>query len=474
MKKTSKRMVSCLLSVMTAATLLTGCGGGSSAPASSESAKDTTKAQEAKADNTEGAKAESTEGAEANLSGTITMVTNSSGAEGLQAVLDEYNKTHPDVSIDFTIYENVTEFETMMTSWISSNSLPDMYLSQASTVQQQYAAEGYLMPLTGTGIEDHLVEGDTSLVTYDGKLYAFPMATNISVTICNNSALKDLGIELTVDNYPKSMDEFLALMQQCRDAGVEYPYGLAGADLSSCTAWPFQYMYQVLYGGDPNWYADVLSGNKDWSDPEFVAMFDEYNRIREYVSPDSLGKNMDGLYADFISGNTLFFSQVATTIKNVKVLDPESDIILIPSSFTADPADQTLISSFDDGISITANAQNPELCIDFLNYVTSPEGSTIYANATGTVSTVVGCEAEIDPSYSIVYELLQKGTLPNSPILSRQWIAGFKELLKSGCQNWLAGEDPQSIADTIAEEHKRLTDADPDWVANFLETYEWK
>lgn len=465
MKKTSKKLAGCLLSLATAATLLSGCGGGSSTPASAESGKETSAVKE---ENT------STEEAKSELSGTITICANSSGAEGLQAVLDEYKKTHPDVDIDFTIYENVTEFETMMTSWISSNSLPDMYMSQASTVQQQYAAEGYLMPLTGTGIEDHLVEGDTSLVTYDGKLYAFPMATNISVTICNNTALKDLGIELTVDSYPKSMDEFLALMQKCRDAGVEYPYGLAGADLSSCTAWPFQYMYQVLYGGDPNWYADVLSGKKDWSDPEFVAMFDAYNEIREYVSPDSLGKNMDGLYADFISGNTLFFSQVATTIKNVKMLDPESDIILIPSSFTKDPADQTLISSFDDGISITANAKNPDLCVDFLNYVTSPEGSTIYANTTGVVSTVVGCEAEIDPSYSIVYEVLQKGTLPNSPILSRQWIAGFKELLKSGCQNWLAGEEPQSVADTIAEEHKRLMDADPEWVSNFLETYEWK
>lgn len=471
MKKTTKKMLGLLLSAMMVGTLVSGCGGGgTSETAASQGGNTTTAAQgtgEAKAE-------QSKEAADSGLSGTITMVSHSSGAEGLQAVLEEYKKTHPDVDIDFTIYENVTEFETMMTSWISSNSLPDMYLSQASSVQQQYAAEGYLMPLTGTGVEDHLVEGDTSLVTYDGKLYAFPMATNISVTLCNNSALKELGIELTVDSYPKSMGEFLDLMQQCRDKGVEYPFGLAGADLSSCTAWPFQYMYQVLYGGNPNWYADVLSGNKDWSDPEFVAMFDEYNRIREYVSPDSLGKNVDGLYADFISGNTLFFSQVATTIKNIKVLDPESDIILIPSSFTADPADQTLISSFDDGISITANAKNPELCIDFLNYVTSPEGSTIYANATGTVSTVVGCEAEIDPSYSIVYELLQKGALPNSPILSRQWIAGFKELLKSGCQNWLAGEDPQSIADTIAEEHKRLMDADPDWVADFLESYQWK
>lgn len=465
-----KKLVSLLLVSIMLATALLGCG--SAEKGNSEESKQPASENAG----TNSGETEGTEAADAEIdySGTITLCAGTTAAAGFEAALEGYQKLHPDVDLDITIAETVTDFETMMTAWITSDSLPDMYEAQVSTVQQQYAAEGYVMYLDDTGIMDNLVDGDTSMITYDGKYYTFPMTTAISVTLCNYGKLKELGIELDIDNFPQSMDDFLDLLQECRDKGVEYPYGVAGADLSSCTAWPFQYMYQVLYGENQNWYADVLSGEKSWADPEFVAMFDTYGELTEYTSPDSLGKSTDGMYADFISGDTIFFSQVATTIKSIKELDPDTEIILIPSSFTEKAEDQTLISGFDDGISITTSAKNPELCIDFLKYITSPEGSTLFNNATGYIPTVKGCESELDSSYDIVYEVMQEGMLPNSPIRSREWIAGFKELLKSGCQNWLAGEDPQSVADKIAEEHTRLMEADPEWVQSFLDGYEYK
>lgn len=410
---------------------------------------------------------------ETDFSGTITMFATGNTAKGVQAVFEEYQKMHPDVELEISNTETVTDFETMMTAAISSDTLPDMYAAQVGAVEQQYAAQGYLMDLSDTGIMDNLVNGDTSLITYNGGYYAFPMTTAISVTLCNKGELEKLGIELTTENYPTNMDEFIDLLQQCRDAGVEYPFGVAGADASSCTAWPFQYIYQVLYGEDPDFYANVLKGEKAWNGDEFREMFNVYDRLREYVSPNSTAKSMDELYADFIVGDTLFFSQVATTIKSIKELDPETEIILIPSCFTEKSEDQTLISGFDEAFSITTSTKNPELCVDFLAYLTSPEGSTLFDNETGYIPTVKGCESKVDSAYDIVLDIMQNDKLPNSPILSRQWIAGFKELLKSGCQNWLAGEDIDSVVNTIEEDHKRLMEADPDWVQSFLDNYEW-
>ena len=407
------------------------------------------------------------------LTGTIHMVAGPNSSLGIKAAFEEYQKTHPDVNLDLVTFETVTDFETLMTTAIASNTLPDMYMSQVSSVQMQYAREGYLMDLGELGVMDQLVEGDTSLIKCDGWYYAFPMTTSISVTLCNKTALDALGIELTADNYPTCQSEFIALLQEARDKGVEYPFGIAGADASSCTAWPFQYIYQVLYGDDPDYYAHILTGEKSWDGEEFRGMFDAYDQIREYVSPDSTAKSMDGVYADFIMGKTLFFSQVATTIKNIQSLDPDTEIILIPSSFTDTPETQTLISGFDEAFSITTSAENPDLCVDFLKYCVSPEGSTIFNNSTGYIPTTKGCASDVDPAYDIVLQIMQDGTLPNSPIRSRQWIAGYKELLKSGCQNWLAGESVDSVVSTISEQHTRLMEADPEWVEDFLSSYEW-
>lgn len=447
---------------------ITGCGFGNEGAAVTDSTK-----QAEAADTVEAA--DSGESAAASdLSGDITFVCSATEALGVQAAFDEFQKQYPNATLNITNSQDVTDFETMMTAWIASNSLPDMYIAQVGATEQGYAREGYLLPLTNTGIIDNLIECDTSLITYDGEYYAFPMTSAISVTLCNNARLKELGIEITRENYPKCMDDFLDLMQQVRDAGVEYPFGIAGSDLSSCTAWPFQYMYQVLYGEDPNFYADVLKGDKAWNGPEFVEMFTEYDRLREYVSPDSTGKTMNEVYADFVKGDTVFFSQVASTIKSIQELDPESDILLIPSSFTKDAKDQTLIAGVDAGLSICSTTNCKDLCIEFAKYLTSEEGSTIFNNATGYIPTEKVCHADTDPAYDLVLAIEQAGELPISPIQSRQWISGFKELLKSGCQNWLAGEDAQEVCDTIQEEHQRLMDADPEWVENFLSSYTWK
>ena len=479
----SKKLWKSILSISLTAAMLAGCGstGGdntgttissdqtlqTATEASTETASETASSSKAKTDDV-------VSESNANVSGTLHFLCGTDDAEAIKTTFAEFQKIYPNTDLDEVIAQDVTDSETLMSTWIASGGFPDMCIQQTGALQQSYMKDGYFVPLDDLGVMDRLVDGDKSLIPYDGKFYQFPLTSAISVTLCNNGVLKDMGIELSADNYPKDMDEFIDLLQQVKDNGVDYPYGIAGADASSCTAWPFQYMYQTLYGEDPNWYADVLSGKKKWNDPEFLEMFTQYDRIRTFVSPDSTGKQNADLQADFIKGDTVFYSQVATSVKSLRELDPELDVICIPSSFTKDAADQTLISGFDKGLSIFSSTGNMDLCKAFMEYITSPEGSTVYINNSGCIPTVKGCEGTIDPAYEIVVAVSQSGTLPNSPILSRQWIAGFKELLKTGCQNWLAGEDAKSVADTIQEGHQRLMDADPEWCQNFLDNYEWK
>lgn len=462
-----KRILSLLVLVVLLATTLLGCGG-----------KQATQPADTKAtENTDVQTTQSEDTAEANdidYSGTISMICGAEATAAFEAVMAEYQKLHPDVNIELIIWETITDFETMMTNYIATNTLPDMYCSQVGVVEQQYAAEGYLLPLDDLNIEDNLVNGDKSLIKYKGSLYAFPMTIGYSVTFCNNDKLKELGIDITYENYPKCMDEFIELLQRCREAGCQYPFSVAGSDSSSATAWPFQYIYQVLYGKNPNFYADVLAGKASWSDPEFVKMFEEYSRLREYMAPDTTAKTNDGQKADFISGEAIFYSQTAGTLSTIRSLDPDMDILMIPSSFTEKPEDQTLIGGFDSGISITTGAKNPELCKDFLKFIASKEGCEIFCNNSASIPTVKGAVANTDPAFRLILEIANKGDLPNSAILSRQWISGFKELLKTGCQNWLMGEDAQQVADKIQKEHTRLMEGSPEWVKEFLENYEYQ
>ena len=86
------------------------------------------------------------------------MIAMANQAKGLNAAFDEYQKDHPNVNLDIVVANTVTDFETMMTTYIAANELPDMYLNQVGAVQQSYAAEGYLMPITDIGVMDKIID----------------------------------------------------------------------------------------------------------------------------------------------------------------------------------------------------------------------------------------------------------------------------------------------------------------------------
>ena len=406
-------------------------------------------------------------------SGTITIACGSTEAEALNQLLKEYQKTNPDVKLDTIVTKDVTDFETMMTGWIASNSLPDMYIAQVGAVEQGYAANGYVEPLPKE-ITDRLIEGDKELISYNGDIYGFPMALSISVMFANNGALKKAGVELNESNYPKCWSEFLDLCKQCAEHGIKKPVGIAGKDPSEVTAWTFQYVYQTIYGQNPNWYADILRGKAAWNDKLYLEMFNKYSEMRPYISDDALGVDADGNRKRFITGEAPLYFQTANSLGSLRQLDPEADILLLPSCFTDKPEDQTLISGFDNAISVTKDAKDKDLCFDFLDFITSEQGSTIFNTVTTYLPTTKKNDVKLDPAFKLVYDILSNDKLPNSPILSRQWIPGIKEIMKTGQQNWFAGENAQEVANQIQSEHKRLMDADPDWVKNFLANYKDK
>lgn len=464
-----KKIISLIL-VLVMVFSLTGCSGNSNKETSSDTGSDGGSAS----DTSNTTASADGSGQKAPYSGTISIACGPLEADAINKVLPEYQKTNPDVKIDTIITQTVTDFETMMTSWIASDSLPDMYIAQGGATEQGYAKSGYLLPLTDAGIKDRLVDGDLEMFTYNNDLYAFPMALSVSAVIVNKGALTKAGVDLNNDNYPKNWPDFISLLDKCVAAGIKKPLGISGKDTSEVTAWTFQYMYQVIYGKNPNWYADVLRGKAAWNDDLYLGMFDKYAQMLPYIPEDALGTDADGMRKSFITGETPFIFQTAMVVGNIKELDPDVEIMVLPSCFTDDAKDQTLISGFDSGVSITKDAKNKDLCFDFLDFLTSEQGATIFNESTGYLPTTKDNDAKLDPAYDLIYDILDNNALPNSPILSRQWISGIKEIVKDGQQDWFAGEDAKTVADKIQAEHQRLVDADPDWVKEFLANYKDK
>lgn len=405
------------------------------------------------------------------LSGTFSILCDSVGAAAFDEVMKEYNKINPDVKMDKIVYADQTESETIMTSYIASDSLPDMIYVQSSTASQEYAKEGYLHELDSLGLPERLVEGNKELIEYDGKLYQFPMKTQVVGIATNLDALEQYGVSLDQyeNGYPENRDEWIGLMQQLKDAGMESPLGIAGSEVSSCTSFIFDMLYQNIYQKFPTYYSEILEGSKSWAGDEMHMAFEKYDEVRPFISADAVSVDTNTLLRRFVTGEVAFIQDYTGSLTSISELDSELNFTYIPACYNDAGTELTTITGFDNCVSITSNSENYDLSADFLKFLTLPENAKVFAEKTSLIPTVVGCEPKLHPALDTLINIVSTNKYKNSKIYSRQWISGFKEILKPTCQNWLVGEDVNELLDHLQAEHQRLLDADPEFVKTFLE-----
>ena len=402
-------------------------------------------------------------------SGTITALVMPTEAAGLEAVMAEYQKINPNVKLETIITTSAKNNDTVMRSKIASNDLPDMIYTQVKSIIGDYAKNGYIIPLTDTGIQDRLIEGDDSLLWRDNEFYAMPSAFLASGIFVNMDVLEKYNV--TMKTMPQSLGEFIALCEKLQAAGVESPIAIGAKEESPVTAFVFQYIYQNVYGEDPNWYANVLRGKTGWDGPEFSNTFDAYAKLKPFVNKDALGCDENGAVRKFVLGEAAFFITTSMKLANFRNIDPDMNLTFIAPPFANDPADMKAVTSFDSAFCITSQAKDVELVKDFFKFMFTPEMAAVSAKATKLMPTIMGTKVETDPALNLITEAITSNSMESVAMLSRQWIPGVKEIMKKETQNWFAGKDARLVLESIEKEHQRLMAANPGFVSEFLDSY---
>lgn len=408
-------------------------------------------------------------GTDTGRSGTITALVMPTEATGLEAVMAEYQKINPNVKLETIITTSTKSNDTVMRSKIASNDLPDIIYTQVKSVIGDYAKNGYIIPLTDTGIQERLIDGDDSLLWRDNEFYAMPTAFLASGIFVNMDVLKKHNIAM--ETMPQSLGEFIDLCQKLQDAGVESPIAIGAKEESPVTAFVFQYIYQNVYGEDPNWYANVLRGKTGWNGPEFSNTFDAYAKLKPFVNKDALGCDENGAVRKFVLGEAAFFVTTSMKLASFRNIDPDMNLAFIAPPFANDPADMKAVTSFDSAFCITSQAKDVDLVKDFFKFMFTPEMAAVSAKTTKLMPTVLGTKVETDPALNLITEAITSNSIESVAMLSREWIPGVKEIMKKETQNWFAGKDAKLVVDSIEKEHQRLMKANPEFVTEFLESY---
>ena len=196
------------------------------------------------------------------VKGTITfdgIWTASSGQTQFAQVIAAFNKTYPNVKVNYKPVGN--NLPTVLATAVAGGHPPDMAdVAQPGTVAQ-LAAQGKLKPITyaKSTIAANFAPAWQQLGTYSGKLYALVFkAANKSVVWYNVPAFKTAGVK-----PPTTFAQLLTAAKTLKSSGTP-AYSVGGADGWTLTDM-FENIYLRTFGADKY---NALSQHKiKWTDP---------------------------------------------------------------------------------------------------------------------------------------------------------------------------------------------------------------
>ena len=185
--------------------------------------------------------------------------TSSSGQKQFQDVINAFNKTYPNVKVNYKPVGN--NLPTVLETAVAGGHPPDMAdIAQPGTVAQ-LAKQGKLKPITyaKSTIASNFAPAWQALGTYSGKLYALVFkAANKSVVWYNVPAFKTAGV-----NPPKTFSQLLADAKTIKSSGTP-AYSIGGADGWTLTDM-FENIYLRTFGAAK--YNQLSQHKIKWTDP---------------------------------------------------------------------------------------------------------------------------------------------------------------------------------------------------------------
>ncbi len=327
----------------------------------------------------------------------LNTTTGSTTAECIvENVVDVFNALGTGTTVDATIQAN--SWQATQTA-VAGGAGPDVVGTPGPSFAMQLALAGRLVPLDDFaeqfGWGDRFAEGSLDLGMADGQLYSIPNEIETLVLYYNKTAFEQNGWEA-----PTTLDELMALSEEIDAAGI-IPFAHSNAEWRPTNEW-FVGEFLNHGAGGPQKVYEALTGEVDWSDPDFVTAIEALNQMQQngwfsggldryYTVTDAEVNSMFGMgeAAMNIEG-TWFLQNVDQYFGEAGGNENEWGWVPFPS-VTGD-------AIFDLGIgqtySVNANSEHPEEAAQFLDYYFSPETQARLLVQCGIVPAAVDLEGQ--------------------------------------------------------------------------------
>ena len=348
-----RKIVARLFATTLAVAMIVGCLAGCGGNENSNEDNPGTENEEPKEDDTTepegGEDADDTEGA---ISGTITFATNRTDMdEGLAAIIAEFNKTYPDVTVE--------DYTTAIKTRLGAGEAPDVMYVNGQICPTKDLYPEFFLPLDDLGYTaDDIYFYDGGV--YDGTVYALCEGVNMTGFVCDITTLQSVGIEET----PKTYDEFIAACEALKAAGIT-PIGSM-----AMTEWPLSSWMTIATAGETSsddfYNAMVESDTPFTVDNGFGKMLNYVKDLLDkgYFDADPVSSDWDILRMDMSKTGFLYVANYA-----LGALDGTADENIRFFPIAIDNSGETYTTmSASWNVAVNKDCANPEAAKAFVKF----------------------------------------------------------------------------------------------------------
>jgi raffinose/stachyose/melibiose transport system substrate-binding protein len=307
----------------------------------------------------------------------------------------------------------------------------------------QAAENGFFAPLDDLDFVSQLSEDQVGVLSSaDGQIMGVPVTTAAVGGVYNVTKLDELGLTI-----PTTFSEVLAFCSDARAAGVT-PFGFGAKD-----AWTTQFVPYALGAtllptdiADVEAASDAPFSGTAWAD--VFAKFDEM-RSADCFTDQPNGTSLANVISEIAAGESLATVSLTDTLVDVLEEAPAgTEVQFAPLPATDDPSQTRLSTGIGAVYSLNADAANPELATQVLEFFATPEAQAAYSVASDqSPAMAVPDDFEADQPTQVILDYTEAQQTSSWP--DQQWPnPNVQQVHFTQIQSLFAGD--AGVADVLA------------------------
>jgi raffinose/stachyose/melibiose transport system substrate-binding protein len=303
-----------------------------------------------------------------------------------EKIFDVYEKANPGVTVEFKPFK-ATEYNKILATGLAGKDGPDVPQVRSYGQLQGTVASGSLEPLDG---KVDLSSWDENVVASakgkeDGKIYSVPLARQATVLFYNKKMFSDNGIQV-----PTTWDQFVAANETFLGKGVT-PLAVGAKD-----DWTLPIVHEVLGGarfGGADFQKAVATGEKDFTDPDFVASVEVLKQLEKYMPKSVTGVAVTDAMTLFTSGKAAMYPGGSYDLATLQKGNPEMEIGVMqvpPAPGAPSGATGTTAGWADGNFAVNSKSPNKEAATELVKWMATPEFGQLVADEVKQISAVPG------------------------------------------------------------------------------------